>query len=1432
MTRLVALILALVACAVAVPLIAQENADEEKDFFLRFVEEQLSAPGRQIAVSGIDGVLSSDVSIPEITVSDGEGVYLRIENAILNWDQGALLTGRLQINRLSADTIDYIRPARPAKGVDLPAPEAQAFEIPQFPIAIALDELSVPSVIFGDQVFGLGSEIAVEGRLSLENGSLDTRLDITRKDGPGGTLALALKYDRDSENADIDLTLAEPPNGLIVNLFNMEGKPDLNVNLKGSGPLSSLKTDMTLDAGGKRALTGVARLERVEVGLRVDVGLCGPLADLVPAAYKSFFGVETSIVATALLRDEGGVKIDSLVLKGGALSLKASAETTTDGFLTNLKLDAAIASSDGAKVLLPGGGAKTGIDKARLTIDYGTGDIWTAALAVDGLKTPEVSAQNLSLDISGAASNLDDPLSRRITFNADGNIAGISSNNPQLTEALGSEMGLGIAGLWSPTEALKIAEARLRGKAFDMALSGVVDKFVFDGDLALATPLIASFSGFAGRQLGGALNLDASGTLSLLSGGFDLRLDGKADDLALGVKPLDNLLTGRTNLSGRLARTEGGVIADGFEIGNARSKITADGSFASDKADFKFTVGVTDLSHISESATGALTAVGAAKGTNGTIVLAFEASVPAGSLSNHRLTEAKLGFGGTLEDGALAGNLKGAAFLDGHRVDLTAALASENGVGRLGGLAFKTLGTTLTGDILQNADGLLSGTLDLNSTDLSLAAALLMTDARGAATASIELDPVDGKQTARIAMQARGLVLNKTTTVGSATIKASMGDLFGVPAIEGTIDGTDVTAGGLTIDTLSATANRHGDTTAFTAAAALDNGSRLEAGGSLAPKGEGYRLVLDRARLDRGALSAKLVGSTSATIADDVVILESVKLEVGGGRITSSGTAGETLDLTIDMADVPLAVVNALMPELGLAGVIEGRLYLTGKTADAKIAFEISGRGIETAASVGYGITPLSMKASGSFANDTISLASLSAVGTAGAVIAASGTLAMIGSGSDLVISGKIPLSIANTMVGSRGTQFSGTVALAARVTGSLAKPSYGGTISTADAEIVDPLSNLRLQAIAATARFSTEQIMLEHFGGALATGGSVGVSGTVSLKAEAGFPAALQIVLNSARYADGNLFVATASGQLALSGALLRDPLVSGDVRLEHAEISIPDSFDNGEAQLNVDHRATPPGVATTLKRIESNTTGATGSESSSDLQLNVSITAPNQVFVRGRGVDAELGGQVRLTGPVSAIRPVGGFELIRGRLTILGQRIEFDSGTVSLIGDLDPYIDLTASSPGDSITVYVTVRGPVSDLDIAFSSTPELPQDEVLSQLIFRRTLGDLSPLQLARLAAAASELAGGGSNSLTNSLRSAAGLADLNVVSDSEGNTAVRAGTYLQDNVYVSVEAGTQGKNKVSIDLDLTDTIKASGSTTNDGETSIGLYYEQDF
>lgn len=64
---------------------------------------------------------------------------------------------------------------------------------------------------------------------------------------------------------------------------------------------------------------------------------------------------------------------------------------------------------------------------------------------------------------------------------------------------------------------------------------------------------------------------------------------------------------------------------------------------------------------------------------------------------------------------------------------------------------------------------------------------------------------------------------------------------------------------------------------------------------------------------------------------------------------------------------------------------------------------------------------------------------------------------------------------------------------------------------------------------------------------------------------------------------------------------------------------------------------------------------------------RFDLTINAPNQIFVRGRGVDAELGGDMRLTGTRVPI-PIGHLELIRGRVDLLGKRFDLAEGLIEL--------------------------------------------------------------------------------------------------------------------------------------------------------------------
>lgn len=429
MRRALALLM-IVGLGFAVPSPAVAQDEEQKNFITNFVQDRLSTPERQIRLSNIDGILGSDVSVREITISDQQGVWLRVNNARLTWNQGALFLGKLDVTSLKADSIDYLRNAVPAEGVTLPPAEAGTFQIPEFPVAIVLQELAIPKVTFGENVFGLGSEISLNGAFTLEGGNLTTSLDVVRLDGPGGTLDLDVAYTGADNAIDLGLSLVEPEDGVIANLLSIENRPAMTLTLNGTGPVADLRTDLVLQANGQTALSGVATVKQQAEGFAVNADLRGPLSTLMAETYRPFFGAETALTANALIRSAGGISISGLKLTGGQLSLEAAADTTPDNFLRTLALNAVVSDPSGAAVTLPVPGSATRVNSAQLAIAFGgdANEAWTSTLAISGLATDGFAADTVALNLGGVAANLNDPATRRVTFNGDGTIAGIAAS--------------------------------------------------------------------------------------------------------------------------------------------------------------------------------------------------------------------------------------------------------------------------------------------------------------------------------------------------------------------------------------------------------------------------------------------------------------------------------------------------------------------------------------------------------------------------------------------------------------------------------------------------------------------------------------------------------------------------------------------------------------------------------------------------------------------------------------------------------------------------------------------------------------------------------------------------------------------------------------------------------------------------------------------
>lgn len=452
----------------------------------------------------------------------------------------------------------------------------------------------------------------------------------------------------------------------------------------------------------------------------------------------------------------------------------------------------------------------------------------------------------------------------------------------------------------------------------------------------------------------------------------------------------------------------------------------------------------------------------------------------------------------------------------------------------------------------------------------------------------------------------------------------------------------------------------------------------------------------------------------------------------------------------------------------------------------------------------------------------------LAATGPGGTTGTVSGGLAPDFAAADLALTGEAPLGLANAAIAPRAVR--GRASFDLRLSGPPGLGALSGRIATSGARLVAPIYGVAVAGIEGAVNLANSTAAID-LAGAVEGGGRVTVEGSVGLSAPNA--ADLRIGLSSARITEPDLFETEVSGALTVSGAIRGGGLVAGAIDVGTTEIRIAATgLGTGDVPDGLSHRNEPSPVRLTRARAGLVDTGASRGGGRNPLALDLLIRAPNRIFLRGRGLDAELGGALRLSGTTAAIVPQGQFDLIRGRLDILGRRLAFDEGLARLEGSFDPYVRLVAVTEADGITVRVVVEGPASEPEIRFESSPELPEDEVLARLFFGRGLSELSPLQAARLASAVAQLSGRGGGDVVGRLRENFGLDDLDITTDDDGAAAVRAGRYLSENVYTEVTVGSEGKSDISINLDLSRSVTVKGRADSEGETGLGIFFERDY
>jgi translocation and assembly module TamB len=566
--------------------------------------------------------------------------------------------------------------------------------------------------------------------------------------------------------------------------------------------------------------------------------------------------------------------------------------------------------------------------------------------------------------------------------------------------------------------------------------------------------------------------------------------------------------------------------------------------------------------------------------------------------------------------------------------------------------------------------------------------------------------------------------------------------------------------------------------------------------------------------------SLRLLAPVRLTFTDGVAI-DRMRIGLRQAVLDVSGRIGTALDLTASLRNLTADLATAISPDFAADGTLQADARLTGSTARPTGTVKLTATGLRARNGPGRGIPPANITADATLNGTEAQVEAQLHVGSSQLRLAGRAPLSSTG-GLDLRASGMLDLAMANPILAAGGRRVRGRLTPDITIAGTAAAPRVTGTAQLTDGEVEDAAAGLHISNIVARVQGNGDTLRITQFS-AKAGPGTIGAGGSIGVLAP-GLPLDLTLTARNARPLSSDLISAELDADLTIRGdatgrgEAAGQLTVGGSVRVRRADLRVPERLPSSIAVLPVavpGAKPPPPPSAAPA----------------SEVVLNLTLDTPQQIFVRGRGLDVEFGGSMKLTGSVTRLRAEGSLNLRRGVLSLAGHALDFTEGAITFNGGsiTDPAIRLVASSTSANVVATLTVGGTAHNPKITLTSVPDLPQDEVLAHLLFGKGVSSLGPFEIAGIATGLATLTGGGGSGIGDPLdkvRQGLGLDRLAVGSGAKGGATLEAGRYLAPGVYLGAkQSATGGGAQASVQIDIAKGLKLEGTAGTGGTSAVG-------
>lgn len=403
----------------------------------------------------------------------------------------------------------------------------------------------------------------------------------------------------------------------------------------------------------------------------------------------------------------------------------------------------------------------------------------------------------------------------------------------------------------------------------------------------------------------------------------------------------------------------------------------------------------------------------------------------------------------------------------------------------------------------------------------------------------------------------------------------------------------------------------------------------------------------------------------------------------------------------------------------------------------------------------------------------------------------------------DEAISGKLQARIDLDLLShrlSRSRQtIRGIVNADLTVSGSLEEPELTGKVQIKKGRYRNLNTGTALNGVTVNLLADRDRVTIQQLSATTPGHGKLGLSGELKLSPAENFPLSLALELDKAELIDLEELTAVFSGKVLLEGSL-EEGRLHGIVKIDQAEGRIPRAFPPSVPEIEVVEINRPGGEILVQKP-----TGP--SRFLNKFSLDLKVTAPENISIKGRGLDSEWKTDITVKGTAARPRIKGGVFLLDGIFIFMGEELEMRDCSVTMDGRFPPVpqLKINMEAVKSNITINLQVVGPITAPEVSLSSQPPYPTDEILARLLYGRSSSQLTGLQGLQIANGLRTLQGkGGFFDLLTGWTSFLGdiQVDLTDLEGSSDQTAVRVRWSVTRHIYIENQRAIDDKGNVFI------------------------------